>query len=261
MKEQQFHYSMHMTFTSPVKEHHFTLRCIPQTDERQRISNLEIEVFPNEFISWTEDSFGNACIYGYSKGEHDHFDIDVRGIAETGLSDAISVGSMEKTAMYKYPSELTVPGEEIRKFDKQFAFSTDMSNYDKSYAIMQKLYQNFTYVSGVTNVSTTAEQALTLGQGVCQDYSHIMLSVCRLEHIPARYVVGMLEGEGQSHAWVEIYDSGRWIALDPTNNLVVGEDHIKISNGRDYKDCMINQGVFTGITEQVQQVHVSVEEQ
>lgn len=111
-----------------------------------------------------------------------------------------------------------------------------------------------------TAIQTTAEEAMALGMGVCQDYSHILLSLCRMEHIPSRYVVGMLIGEGLSHAWVEICDNGHWIALDPTNNLIVDDQHIKISSGRDYQDCIINQGLFVGQTTQVQTIHVSVTE-
>lgn len=104
---------------------------------------------------------------------------------------------------------------------------------------------------------------LTQCEGVCpvkNIYSHILIAFCHLAQIPARYVVGMLEGEGASHAWVEIYDGGFWYALDPTNNLIVSDSHIKISHGRDYKDCLINQGVFTGNTEQRQEISVHVHE-
>lgn len=90
-------------------------------------------------------------------------------------------------------------------------------------------------------------------------YSHILISLCHMEKIPARYVVGMLEGEGLSHAWVEIYENGMWIGLDPTNDLVVGEQHIKVSSGRDYGDCTINQGIFTGAASQTQTASVVVE--
>ena len=69
-----------------------------------------------------------------------------------------------------------------------------------------------------------------------------------------------MEGEGASHAWVEIYENGCWYAVDPTNNLIVDDAHIKISHGRDYKDCLINQGVFTGSAGQNQEIHVLVQE-
>ena len=101
---------------------------------------------------------------------------------------------------------------------------------------------------------------MELGCGVCQDYSHILISLCHLAGIPARYVVGMLTGEGASHAWVEIYQDEKWYALDPTNNLIVDDEHIKISHGRDYRDCLINQGVFTGCAKQTQEIQVVVEE-
>lgn len=87
-----------------------------------------------------------------------------------------------------------------------------------------------------------------------------MLSLCRMLGIPCRYVAGMLIGEGASHAWVEIADNGVWYGLDPTNGTRVSEEHIKISHGRDYADCLINQGVFTGNAVQRQSVSVSVQE-
>ena len=87
-----------------------------------------------------------------------------------------------------------------------------------------------------------------------------MITLCRMANIPARYVVGMLIGEGESHAWVEAAQDGRWYGLDPTNNVMVGENHIKISHGRDYNDCLINQGMFTGMAAQHRTITVQVEE-
>ena len=78
--------------------------------------------------------------------------------------------------------------------------------------------------------------------------------------IQARYAAGMLIGEGLSHAWVEVAQEGRWYGLDPTNGVRVLENHIKISHGRDYGDCLLNQGVFTGTANQQQTVSVTVEE-
>lgn len=150
--------------------------------------------------------------------------------------------------------------EALLAYYRQFTFKDSTSDIQKTIIMMRRLYRDFSYAPGTTNVSTTAEEALVLGKGVCQDYSHILIALCHLAQIPARYVVGMLEGEGASHAWVEIYDGGFWYALDPTNNLIVSDSHIKISHGRDYKDCLINQGVFTGNTEQRQEISVHVHE-
>lgn len=260
MKELHFEYKMRLDFSSLVEKHRFTLKCIPRSNERQEISDLEVMVYPKEFLSNAEDSFGNRCIYGHAEGKHDHFSFRVTGTAKTGLAPSETAKEAHLIGIYKYQTEYTKPGPCIRDFAKQFSFGPATSAYDKAYAFMTALYGRFQYTPMVTDISTTAEQAMALGKGVCQDYSHILLSLCRLQGIPCRYVVGMLIGEGLSHAWVEICDSGRWIALDPTNNLVVDDQHIKISAGRDYKDCIINQGVFTGQTRQTQRICVAVKE-
>lgn len=258
MKELHFIYEMKLTFDTPVEKHRFTLKCVPRSNERQEISELEVEVFPKEFLSTDEDSFGNHCIYGYSEGKHDHFSVQVKGKARTGLAPRETAGEEHCVGMYRYQTDYTNPGPCIREFASQIPLSPEMSGRGKAVLYMKKLYERFSYVQGVTDIYTTAEQALTLGKGVCQDYSHILLSLCRMQKIPSRYVVGMLMGEGLSHAWVEIYSGGHWIALDPTNNLVVDDAHIRISVGRDYKDCIINQGIFVGQTGQTQEIRVSV---
>lgn len=260
MKELHFEYSMKLTFDTPVEKHRFTLKCVPQSTKRQEIVNLEMKIFPKEFLSTSKDSYGNHCIFGYSEKKHDHFSVEMKGIARTGLAPWEDAAEDHRIGMFKFQTEHTMPGPSIRSFAEQFSFLPDTPALDKAVTYMKGLYHNFQYVQGVTDISTTAEQAMSLGQGVCQDYSHILLSLCRMEKIPARYVVGMLMGEGLSHAWVEICSDGHWIALDPTNNLIVDDQHIKISTGKDYKDCTINQGLFVGQTNQSQEITVSVHE-
>lgn len=260
MKELHFDYHMKLSFDNPVEKHRFTLKCIPHSSQRQEISDLKVEIFPKEFLSSSKDSFGNCCIYGYSEGKHDHFSARVTGRARTGLASWESAREDYHIGIYKYQSDYTRPGPALLAFAQQFSFSPDMNGLDKALTLMRGLYGQFRYVQGVTDIHTTAEQAMTLGEGVCQDYSHILLSLCRMQKIPARYVVGMLMGEGLSHAWVEVCSGGRWYALDPTNNLIVDDQHICISKGRDYKDCIINQGVFVGAARQTQEASVIVTE-
>ena len=260
MKELRFEYVMRLDFSPMVSKHRFTLKCIPHSDERQKVSELEVVAYPREFISEAEDAFGNHCIYGHAEGMHDHFSFRVTGKAATGLAPWEHAKEDHLIGIYRYQTEYTRPGPCIRKFADSFSFTPEMTAYDKAFTFMTGLYRSFQYVPYVTGIHTTAEEAMALGKGVCQDYSHILLSLCRMEGSPCRYVVGMLIGEGASHAWVEICSEGRWIALDPTNNLVVDDQHIKISAGRDYQDCIINQGIFTGQTRQTQQILVSVKE-
>ena len=116
-------------------------------------------------------------------------------------------------------------------------------------------HQALRYQHGVTDVRTTAAGALAAGAGVCQDYAHLMLAVCRAAGLPARYVSGHLVGEGGSHAWVEVVvahpSAGRKrramaIAFDPTHDRRAGPDYITVAVGRDYNDVAPTSGTFEG---------------
>ena len=260
MKRLHFDYEMKLEFDSPIHDHRFSVRCMPQSTECQQVEELNITVYPEDSLGESRDSFGNLCIYGYTSWAHQLFSIKASGIVLAGLKHRKKADDIHKLGMYRYQSHYTRPGPHLTEYAKQFTFPEEMSSREKSIQMMQKLYHDFTYKQGVTSYSTLAEEAMALGQGVCQDYSHILISLCRQKGILARYVVRMLMGEGLSHAWVEIYDDGYWYGLDPTNNLIVDEQHIKISHGRDYKDCPINQGVFCGNARQRQTIHVNVAE-
>jgi transglutaminase-like putative cysteine protease len=73
----------------------------------------------------------------------------------------------------------------------------------------------------------------------------VYIAILRMAGIPARYTVGMMQGEGESHAWAEANCNGYWYGIDPTNALLINESYIKISHGRDYGDCMISRGIFS----------------
>jgi transglutaminase-like putative cysteine protease len=103
----------------------------------------------------------------------------------------------------------------------------------------------------VTGVRTTAAQALELGSGVCQDYAHLMLAVCRACGLPSRYVSGHLLGQGGTHAWVEVIlpirdgtgDAIAW-TFDPTHASRGGLGHVTIAVGRDYSDVAPTSGTY-----------------
>jgi transglutaminase-like putative cysteine protease len=112
-----------------------------------------------------------------------------------------------------------------------------------------------TYRHGVTDVATTAATALTGGEGVCQDYAHVMLALCRAAGLGARYVSGHLVGEGGSHAWVEVVVSdpadpsaGRpmAVAFDPTHERRAERGYFTVAVGRDYADVAPTSGTFEG---------------
>jgi transglutaminase-like putative cysteine protease len=109
------------------------------------------------------------------------------------------------------------------------------------------------YRHDVTHVGTTAAEALAVGQGVCQDYAHVMLALCRLCGLPARYVSGHLVGEGGSHAWVEVVlppagasPTPVAVAFDPTNDRRAGASYLTVAVGRDYADVAPTHGTYRG---------------
>jgi transglutaminase-like putative cysteine protease len=116
-------------------------------------------------------------------------------------------------------------------------------------------HEAMTYQHGITGVHTTAAQALAGGQGVCQDYAHVMLALCRKAGLPARYVSGHLLGEGGSHAWVEVVvddplreTSGQKVAVafDPTHDRRAGQGYFTVAVGGDYADVAPTSGTFEG---------------
>ena len=147
-------------------------------------------------------------------------------------------------------------------------------------ALNLAVYEQFAYVSGSTTNSTPLATIWRQRKGVCQDFSHVMLSVLRMAGLPARYVCGYIEavappsaeagntlgragrplvGAVATHAWVEVLVPGKeWVALDPTNKQWCGERHITVSRGRDFRDATPVRGTFKGTGKQTMKVKVFV---
>ena len=260
MKTLKFGYHMKLSFSGSVNNHRFTLKCIPHDTDMQRIEKMAVSVYPDHITSENIDSYGNITLFGYTNEYHNSFGFDITGIATTGLSDYEKSKELHQVGMYRYQTSITRPGSKIYSFYDALELHKIHSFTEKALHIMKRLSDSFQYVQGCTGMETTAEEAFSEGAGVCQDYAHIMLSLCRMEKIPCRYVTGMMMGEGSSHAWVEIWDDKKWIGFDPTNMKLVNDEYIKISNGRDFSDCLVNQGIFTGNVTQLQEIKVIVEE-
>jgi transglutaminase-like putative cysteine protease len=129
---------------------------------------------------------------------------------------------------------------------------------------MQAVYSKIKYEKGATDVNTTAAQALAIGRGVCQDFSHILLAACRSQGLPARYVSGYLYNNGYStatHAWVDVYVAGvGWRSLDSTHNQVQNAQYVRVAIGRDYADVSPTRGIFVGNAKETMEVSVKVTE-
>ena len=243
---------------APVSGHHFTLRCIPRSDRRQKIVDLQYYVFPEDYLSRSADQWGNVLLCGLCSRQHTGFEANICGKAVTGLSGGTPARDPEKERIFCFETPLTKADGAMKEFADGLRISSGAP--EEAEAVMHAVHGVLVYTPGAKTVRTTAAEAFALGKGVCQDYAHIMLAVLREKRIPARYVAGMLLGEGESHAWVEVLHEGIWTPYDPTNDIVVTDQHIKLSHGRDAQDCAINRGVFRGSAGQSTDISVIVKE-
>lgn len=130
----------------------------------------------------------------------------------------------------------------------------------------QYIFENIKYIKGITNVETTVDEIMEHKSGVCQDFVHLMLQILRTMGIPGRYVSGYIcpnkngmRGEGATHAWVEAWTPGYgWAGIDPTNNVWVTNNHVKLAVGRNFSDCSPVKGSFRGPAKQKLLVYVSI---
>lgn len=261
MRNWQFSYTMKNIFIDEIIDHSFTLKCVPKSSLLQQVENVEIELSPAWPLSFGTDAFGNIKVYGKVASPHDLFVVKVRGRAQVnGYPYEEEWGISQR--IYKYDTKYTKSGNSLQTLYKRaVAHLEDTQNdYQASIVFMKQVYEHMQYVPAVTGIGTTAEEALTLGKGVCQDYAHILIALCRQHGLLARYVVGMIPGEGASHAWVEVFCDGKWYGLDPTNDKTVDDSYIKISHGRDYQDCLVERGIFKGNGNQQKLVGVKVSE-
>jgi len=158
-------------------------------------------------------------------------------------------GETYRDAAFRMPSALTVPDDALLAAAAAWR-AGDLTGLDLARQINGWVYGQMRYAHGVTGVKTTAAQAFALRQGVCQDYAHVMLALCRACELPARYVSGHLLGEGGTHAWLEVLlpdeRAGAFTAhpFDPTHGTEPGLNYITIAVGRDYGDVAPTSGTF-----------------
>ena len=245
----KFCYSMTNETENQMVRSYFTLHCIPQDTARQRITDLDIRISPYDTLSESFDEFGNKMYVGQIFQNHKVFSLDIFGSAVTGLNvyeEILEDEDLSKAAIYKYPTRLTTKDDAVSNYYEKVRLDKYSKAYDKALFLNDRIAADLEYKKGVTHTGTAAGEALKESGGVCQDFAHIMLALLRIDKIPCRYVTGLLVGEGESHAWVEVLCGKYWYGFDPTNRTLVAENYIKLSHGRDAKDCLINKGVFYG---------------
>ena len=269
MKKLSFTYQTLYTFDNPIHDHHYTLKIYPRENECQQIVSITETLDFGDSYSYSTDSFGNKMVYGTIEAPHKRFYFDISG---TILTDSTKKDKDDQfLSLFRVASSMTrvtailrdALEEATREAEAFSCFHTElhqMSDIQKATYLSDYCHSLLSYTPNVTNVTTDASHALNMGMGVCQDYSHILIAMLRMLHIPARYVVGFMLGEGYTHAWVEAFCDDHWVGLDPTNSKLVDEGYIKLSHGRDYMDTIVCKGHFYGQAKQQQEIKVQVNE-
>ena len=146
-------------------------------------------------------------------------------------------------------TRLTTPDPRLRELAGELGDGT-ATQLELAGRICQAVHSAITYQYGVTSVRTTAADALAAGRGVCQDSAHIMLALCHLLALPARYVSGHLLGQGGTHAWVEVVipqaDHAVAMPFDPCNGVPGSARYLTVATGRDYADVPPTSGTYLG---------------
>ena len=246
MKAVSFHYQTELIFPSPASDHRFSLRILPQSDGRQEILNLSwfIDPVPVEAVWRTVDGFGNEALSGHIDAPHGYFRFGIEGTAQ--VSGEPYTASNETPRLLLYPTELTQPHIGLLDFYTELGRSAPDTVPERIQHFSHAVHTCLRYERGATTNSTTAREAFELGAGVCQDYTHILLALLRLDKIPCRYVAGLASDYGETHAWVEALTGNQYHGTDPTRDKPIDEGYIALSRGRDFADCSIERGVFKG---------------
>jgi len=255
---QQFHYE----YTGPIRDLRQRLVIIPPErhgDQRLVTHRLEVsspttaaETAVQTDIRREVDRFGNLVILLAVEHVAKAIDFTAWIVIERtrGLGLPQVAPALATSAAYREATRLTTPDDRMRAVATRLQRETP-EPLALAAAICRWTYGHMRYAHDVTGVGTTASEAFALAQGVCQDYAQVMIVLCRLCGIPARYVSGHMLGEGGTHAWVEalLPDPANPATIvahpfDPTHDRVPGMKYLTVATGRDYGDVAPTSGTY-----------------
>src|SRR5580704_1982841 len=269
-------------YSAPVRESVMELRMQPRSEGPQTLRSFQISTNPRAQLYAYTDHMGNAVYHFNLLREHEELRIEAQATVEIAhvpvwpeKLDALEWSryndfnlSDDHFDMLE-PSRFASPSPELLSFMKIADLEKPSGDPLTALRTLQRgIYDSFDDEPGVTTVNSPIEVALEQRRGVCQDYAHIMTAIARVWGIPCRYASGYLYHKGSrdrsaadaTHAWVEAYlPSLGWVGLDPTNNIIAGERHIRVAVGRDYADVPPARGTFKGDAESELAIAVSVE--
>jgi transglutaminase-like putative cysteine protease len=239
-------------YAQPITELNHRLVVIPPArfgDQRRTYHDLLVEL-EEVRLEHRQDRFGNVVVEIFAPQVPEAIEFVAEVSVERSASEPnVLAGGWPPEDWLLDPSPLTAPDGRIQDAAEELSASA-VYGLPLADRINDWVYGSMTYRHDVTGVRTTAAEALALGTGVCQDYAHVMLAVCRAAGLPSRYVSGHMLGLGGTHAWVEVVlpaeggrDAVAW-AFDPTHASRVGLGYVTIAVGRDYADVAPTSGTY-----------------
>ncbi len=244
----------HLRYEYPGHIHDLRQRLIiipPERHGSQRLVTHKLEISaPIAETRRETDAFGNRVIHLDVAYVEKAIDFTAWIVIERDATLGPTRLPAPADARYLAHTALTMPDDAIRAVAEMFR-AENLSPFALAHRINTWVYEWFTYEWGLTGVRTSAAVSFGMRRGVCQDYAQVMIALCRLCDIPARYVSGHLLGEGGTHAWCEVLlpdpdDDTHVIAhpFDPTHGRVPGMSYLTVAVGRDYGDVAPTSGTY-----------------
>lgn len=256
-------YKAENNYENSVDDAAWQFLIVPETNDTQEVIKVNFENSLNAKFEYSINGLGFQTIRVTPKQNFKHIDfkgsfklikkslnpfeqIPVFNIAEN-YKEIDTLGFRVDFEPYlRNTSYTSLP----KSSDYIFKFDLKESIFENLQQLNHWVYLHILFKAGVTTVDTKLEEILKNKVGVCQDFTHLFCALARENGIPARYVSGYLNqgigfsGDSQMHAWAECYiPEAGWIGFDPTNNLLVNDNHIKVAHGKDYNDCSPLKGI------------------
>ncbi len=265
-------------YEDTVRDSANQIMLYPLNDQWQEVLQHNIVITGNPVVNIHRDYYGNEVGTFTHAHPHKELGIDSRLLVETKhrpvpedkIEPELQWAELEKIKLkIEYIDFLKLEKfKALPEVEKLIEGERQKKTSPLQVAIhlCEYIYKEFIYQKGVTTVETTVDEIWKLRSGVCQDFAHILLVMLRLMGIPARYVSGYvcpnkdgMRGEGATHAWVEAYiPSYGWLGLDPTNNCIANETHVRLAVGRNFSDCSPVKGTYRGTSSHTLEVVVTV---
>lgn len=275
MKRLRIEHTTGFSYGGDVTASYNEARMLPSSTDSQFVLSSSLDIEPSTSVNQYVDYFGTRVAAFDVLTPHSDLKITARSLVEvrprplddTDVTwDALRRESTRSIEIVEQLSQThrTRPHAEVADVAQSIAARHDHPGH-AAREIAETVRDAVEYMPGITGVHSTAQEAWDARKGVCQDITQITLGALRSVGIPARYVSGYLHprpaaevGEavtGESHAWVEWF-AGEWQGFDPTNRIEIGDRHVVVGRGRDYRDVPPLRGVYAGPFKS--QLHVKV---